>query len=99
MNNLPPKHPEHHTFQTPNIFPVRISPFPRLIGNRIPSYENLYQDKEPVMIMELILLLGLFVILIISIGYQALSAGNDDKVVFMLDDLVFVKKPWKGLHM
>jgi hypothetical protein len=51
------------------------------------------------MIMELILLLGLFVILIISIGYQALSAGNDDKVVFMLDDLVFVKKPWKGLHV
>ena len=51
------------------------------------------------MIVELILLLGLFVILIISIGYQALSAGNDDKVVFVQDDLVFVKKPWKGFNI
>ncbi|MEE9610263.1 MAG: hypothetical protein V3W19_03385 [Desulfatiglandales bacterium] len=52
------------------------------------------------MIVELMELLGLFLILIISIGYRALSLENKAKVVFILDDdLVLAKKSWKGFKM
>lgn len=48
------------------------------------------------MVVELIELIGLFIVLSISIGYQPLFPENKAKVVFMLDDLMLSKKSWKG---
>jgi hypothetical protein len=50
-------------------------------------------------LIELIVeLIGLFIVFIISIGYQPFFPENKAKVVFMLDDLMFSKKSWKGFN-